>query len=83
LSCVGRSLHEYPEIPQFVAVERERSPEIPVNSVLAIEVIYTKGSGGIKYGKDGWTIITSDGKISALYEDTVIATEGGHLVVTR
>ena len=80
---VGRDLHEYPEIPQFVVAEREKTPEIPVNSVLAIEVIYTKGSGAIKYGKDGWTIITSDGKISALYEDTIIITVGGHLIATR
>jgi methionyl aminopeptidase len=80
---VGRDLHEYPEVPQFVMTEREKTPEIPVNSVLAIEVIYTKGSGGIKYGKDGWTIITSDGKISALYEDTVIVTENDHLIATR
>ncbi len=80
---VGRELHEDPQIPQFVYENRERTPEIGVGAALAVEVIYTTGSGGIKYAKDGWTIVTSDGKISALYEDTVVVTEKGSLVVTR
>lgn len=79
---VGRKLHEDPQIPQFVYEDRSKTPLIPVGAVLAIEVIYTKGSGEIKYAKDGWTIITSDDKISALYEDTVVVTENGNLVIT-
>ncbi len=80
---VGRNLHEDPQIPQFVYEERNRTLEIAVGAVLAIEVIYTTGSGGIRNAEDGWTILTSDGKISALYEDTVVVTENGNLVVTR
>ncbi len=80
---VGRDLHEDPQIPQFTYEEREQTPEIPKGAVLAIEVIYTTGSGEIKHAKDGWTIVTSDGKISALYEDTVVVTENGNLAITR
>jgi methionyl aminopeptidase len=80
---VGRMLHEDPQIPQFVYQKREKTPDISPGTVLAIEVIYTIGSGEIEHDKDGWTIVTSDGKISALYEDTIIVTDNGVLVVTR
>jgi len=80
---VGRDLHEDPQIPQFSFEKREETPEIKVGAALAVEVIYTTGGGGIKYAKDGWTIVTSDDKISALYEETVVVTEKGSLVVTR
>ena len=80
---VGRELHEDPQIPQFVYWKRESTLEIPVGAVLAIEVIYTQGCGEISHEKDGWTIVTSDDKISALYEDTVVVTNTGFLAVTR
>jgi len=32
--------------------------------------------------KDGWTISTADGKISALFEETVAVTPQGPLVIT-
>lgn len=80
---VGRILHEDPQIPQFVYTKRENTLEIPAGAVLAIEVIYTQGCGEIKHEKDGWTIVTSDDKISALYEDTVVVTNMGSIAVTR
>jgi methionyl aminopeptidase len=80
---VGRELHEDPQIPQFVYEDREKTPEISSGAVFAIEVIYTLGSGEIRHANDGWTIVTSDDKISALYEDTVVVTENGNLAVTR
>ncbi|KKQ49414.1 MAG: Methionine aminopeptidase [Candidatus Woesebacteria bacterium GW2011_GWC1_38_13] len=80
---VGRNLHEEPQIPQFIYQDRLKTPEIPEGAVLAIEIIYSMGDGSIKHEKDGWTIVTGDGKISALNEDTVIVTKSGPLVVTR
>ena len=80
---VGRQLHEDPLIPQFVYGKREDSAEVKPGMVLAIEVIYTLGDGEIAHDKDGWTIVTRDGTISALYEDSLVITEKGHFVVTR
>jgi len=80
---IGRVLHEFPQIPCFVSGGREDSPEIPENATLAIEVMYAKGSHQIELGKDGWTIAMRDGKISALFEETVSATSGGPLVLTE
>lgn len=80
---VGKELHEEPQIPCFTDPKHlEISPQIVEGMVLAIEVMYSKGSGGIGVGEDGWTISSSDGTITALFEDTVAVTKKGPLVLT-
>lgn len=80
---VGRNLHEEPQIPCFVNAAREEYPVIPEGAVLAIEVMYSLGSGEVQIENDGWTISTRDGKIAALFEDTVAVTKTGPIVLTR
>jgi methionyl aminopeptidase len=79
---VGRQLHEAPQIYCYTFGRREESPRIPDGAVLAIEVMYSEGTGEVKIGKDGWTISTSDGTISGLFEDTIAVTKKGSLVLT-
>jgi len=79
---IGKELHEEPQIPGFVYTEAQNTPEIKVGMVFAIEVIYVLGSEQLVIEKDGWTISTQDGKISALFEDTVAVTPQGPLVIT-
>ena len=79
---VGRRLHEGPQIPCFTHGRREESPRIVPGMALAIEVMYTKGSGEVEIGSDGWTISMRDGKMAALYEETVAVTSHGPLVLT-
>jgi len=79
---IGKNLHEVPEIPCFLNQNRERSLTIASGMAFAIEVMYTQGKPDIVTQKDGWTISTRDGKISALFEDTVIVTQKGHKIVT-
>jgi methionyl aminopeptidase len=80
---VGRELHEDPQIPCFVPGRIEDSPRIEAGMVLAIEVMYALGSDKIEVLEDGWTISTRDGKISALFEETVAVTVTGPKVLTR
>ena len=80
---VGKALHEEPAIPCFTSGEREDTPLIQEGMTLAIEVMYTLGSNKLALEEDGWTISTHDGKISALFEETVAATSGGPLVLTK
>ena len=80
---VGRELHEDPQIPCFVPGERSESPKIEKGMVLAVEVMYAMGSDKVEVSEDGWTILTRDGKISGLFEDTVAVTEEGPIVLTR
>ncbi len=79
---VGRNLHEEPAIPGFVSGARERSPEIVPGMTLAIEIIYAQGKPDVVSLEDGWTIATRDGKIAALFEETVAVTRHGPLVLT-
>lgn len=80
---VGKNLHEDPAIPCFTEGKREDTPKIVPGMVIAIEVMYALGNSDLVMENDEWTITTSDGKISALFEETVAATENGHLVITR
>lgn len=80
---VGRKLHEEPQIPCFVPGARQESLEIKRGMVLAIEVMYAKGSDKVEVLEDGWTIAMRDGKISGLFEDTVAVTDKGPVVLTR
>lgn len=86
---VGRDLHEDPQIPCFIPrvsdgslMRVEDSPKIQKGMVLAVEVMYTMGGDAVEVLPDGWTIATQDGKISALFEDTVAVTAGGSKVLT-
>jgi len=80
---VGRELHEDPQIPCFVPGPREESPEIKKGMVLAIEVMYAMGSEKVEQKEDGWTIAMRDGKISALFEESVAVTNKGPRILTK
>lgn len=80
---IGKKLHEEPQIPCFWQGRLESSEVIPEGATLAIEVIYTLGSPELVIsGEDSWTIRTRDGKIAGLFEETVLATVEGPLVLT-
>jgi methionyl aminopeptidase len=80
---VGRELHEAPAIPCFTSGSAQEKMVLEPGMVLAIEVMYTLGSPELVTDSDGWTIRTQDGKISALFEETVAVTASGSLVLTK
>lgn len=80
---VGRDLHEDPQIPCFVPGRINDSPKITAGMVLAVEVMYAMGGDKTEVLEDGWTIVMRDGKISALFEETVAVTQTGTKVLTR
>lgn len=79
---VGRELHEDPQIPCFVPGRVSDSPKLIPGMVLAIEVMYAMGRDAVEVAPDGWTIRMRDGKMSALFEETVAVTSGGPKVLT-
>lgn len=80
---VGRELHEDPQIPCYWTGNSANSPKILQGATLAIEVIYTQGSPELVISRDdGWTITTLDGKIAALFEETIAVTDGEPLVLS-
>lgn len=81
---VGRELHEAPEVPGYL-VPGERIEDTPLlveGMTIAIEVIYNMGTDQVSLEDDDWTISTSDGKISGLFERSVAITRNGPLLLT-
>jgi methionyl aminopeptidase len=79
---IGRKLHEEPLIPGVLKCPILETPLLKPGMTLAIEVIYSQGSGEVVLEEDGWTISTKDGKIAGLFEKTIAVTESGPLVLT-
>ncbi len=79
---VGRDLHEDPRIPCFLPGAKEESMEIIEGATFAIEVMYAQGACDLVQENDGWTIATQDGKMSALFEETVAVVNGRPKVLT-
>lgn len=76
---VGKDLHEPPEI--LNVGQKGKGPIMKAGMVLAIEPIATMGSGEVITAKDGWTVISADGSLSAHFEHTVLVTENGYEVL--
>ena len=77
---VGRKLHEDPEVPNYGAPGR--GPRLLKGMTLAIEPMVNVGVADVKILKDGWTVLTADGKLSAHYENTVLITDGEPEILT-
>jgi methionyl aminopeptidase len=71
---LGKSLHEDPEVPNYG--KRGDGPKIKDGMVFAIEPMINLGTKNVKQLKDGWTIITADGKPSAHFEHDVAIVDG-------
>ncbi|MEM1110181.1 MAG: type I methionyl aminopeptidase [Planctomycetota bacterium] len=80
---IGPNMHEEPKVPNFVSRDLIRNDiQLREGIVLAIEPMLTLGSPEVKTLKDGWTVVTLDGKPSAHYEQTVAVTANGADVLT-
>ncbi len=77
---IGTSLHEAPEIPNYI--QGNRSPRIVEGMVLAIEPMVNMGTHKVSVLKDGWTVITADKMCSAHFEHSVAATLDGPSVLS-
>ena len=77
---IGTSLHEGPEIPNFV--QEDASPRLIEGMVLAIEPMVNAGTHKVKVLRDGWTVITNDRKPSAHFEHSVAVTADGPQVLS-
>lgn len=77
---VGRSIHEDPQVPNFV--DGESSPKLRSGMTIAIEPMVNAGQAAVKELNDGWTVVTCDGSLSAHFEHTVLVTDGEPEILT-
>lgn len=77
---VGRSMHEEPQIPNYV--DGKSSPKLRPGMTLAIEPMVNAGSPEVQILSDKWTVVTRDGLPSAHFEHTVLITESEPEILT-
>lgn len=78
---VGHEMHEDPFLFNYSVGDNTL---IKPNTAIAIEPMLNLGCDDVVVSKtDGWTVSTKDGKPSAHFEHTVIATEDGPLITTQ
>ena len=77
---VGRSMHEEPQVPNFV--DGKETAKLQPGMTLAIEPMVTAGLPGVKVLNDGWTVVTQDASLSAHFEHTVLVTESEPEILT-
>lgn len=80
---VGRELHEEPEVPGYLSGAMGRTPLLKPGMTIAVEIIYNMGRKEVMYGNnDGWTIQTSDGSLSGVFERSILIGKEGPVMLT-
>ncbi len=78
---VGASLHEDPAVPNYGTPGR--GVRLVPGMTIAIEPMINEGKAAVKTLSNGWTVKTTDGKLSAHFEHTVAITSSGPLIMTK
>jgi methionyl aminopeptidase len=80
---IGRKMHEEPRLPNFVSKDLLANDIILAEGmVLAVEPMINAGTSAVRTLKNGWTVVTKDGKCSAHFEHTIVIVKNGCEVLT-
>ncbi len=77
---IGLAMHEPPIVFNWPAPQAEE--RLTEGLVFTIEPMLTAGSTRLEMDRDGWTVRTRDGSLSAHEEHTIMVAAGGPLVLT-
>ena len=77
---VGTEMHEDPQVPNYG--RRGSGVKLRSGMVLAVEPMITQGGHEVKILEDGWTVVTTDGKLAAHFEHTIALTGDGPKILT-
>ncbi|MBN2136976.1 MAG: type I methionyl aminopeptidase [Sedimentisphaerales bacterium] len=81
---IGREMHEEPRVPNFVSNDLLANDFVLERGmVLAVEPMINAGAADVKTLKNGWTVVTRDGKCSAHFEHTIVIMDNGCEVLTK
>lgn len=78
---VGKELHEDPNVPNYGTAGR--GVRVYPGMTLAVEPMINEGTKAVRVLKDGWTVVTADGKLSAHYEHSIAVTNNGIILLTK
>ncbi len=80
---IGTQMHEDPKVPNYLSSELKRNDIfLKEGMILAVEPMVNMGGYASRTLKDGWTVVTKDGKCSAHFEHTIAIVEDGCEVLT-
>ena len=77
---IGTQMHEAPEIPNYS--QGRKGPLLKAGMTLAIEPMINAGTWEVNWLDDDWTVVTKDHSLSAHYENTVLVTEEGPVILS-
>ena len=77
---IGQQMHAAPEVLHFG--QRGMGKKLQAGMVFTIEPMINQGARGTRTLRDGWTVVTRDGRLSAQWEHTVAVTDSGFEVLT-
>ena len=79
---IGRQMHEEPQILNYYNPD-VRNYVLKPGMTMALEPMVNLGTWRTRVLSDGWTVETSDGKLSAHFEHTIAVTDGEPEILTR
>ena len=77
---VGAELHEDPSVPNYGTPGR--GVRLLPGMTIAIEPMVNQGVHTVETLSDNWSVVTSDGKLSAHFEHTIAITPDGPVILT-
>lgn len=77
---IGREMHEDPQVLHYG--QPGKGLVLKEGMTFTIEPMVNQGRAKVKTKKDGWTVVTSDKKLSAQWEHTIAVTADGYEVLT-
>lgn len=80
---VGTEVHEDPQVPNYEIFNEAENCVLKQGMTIAIEPMVNAGGWRVKYCRNGFTVATYDGSLSAHFEHTVVVTKTGYEILTR
>lgn len=78
---IGHEMHEDPEVPNYG--KPGRGIRLMPGMTFCIEPMINQKGDEVKVLKDGWTVVTANGSLSAHFEHQIAITKDGPVIMTR
>ena len=78
---IGSEMHQGPDVPNYG--KPGRGIRLEKGMTIAIEPMINLVGHEVRVLKDGWTVVTKSGSVSAHFENTIAVTENGAEILTK
>ena len=78
---IGRKMHEDPQVPNYG--QPGQGVRLRKGMTIALEPMVLAGDKQVRVLEDHWTVVSSDGKLTAHFEHTIVVTDDEAEILTR